>query len=32
MTPYLDTGSRAERIDEDTREGEIARRSVLFGL
>jgi len=32
MTPHLNTSSGAERIDEDTREGEIARRNVLFGL
>lgn len=32
MTLHLNTSSGAERIDEDTREGEIARRNVLFGL
>jgi hypothetical protein len=32
MTTHLNTSGGSERIDEDTREGEIARRNVLFGL
>ncbi len=32
MTLDLNTSNCSDRIDEDTREGEIARRNVLFGL
>jgi hypothetical protein len=32
MTLHLNASGGAERIDEDAREGEIARRNVLFGL
>ncbi|WP_375308323.1 ATPase inhibitor subunit zeta [Bradyrhizobium sp. A11] len=32
MTLDLNTSTLSKRMDEDTREGEIARRNVLFGL
>ncbi|MDE2437767.1 MAG: DUF1476 family protein [Sphingomonadales bacterium] len=32
MTPHLNASTCSEGIDQDTREGEIARRNVLFGL